>query len=216
MTPDTIRVQLAEDHEVVRAGFRYLLDHESDIVVVAESANGLQACRDYDKYRPDILVIDISMAEMNGLEAIRRILSRHADARILVLSMHTGLIAERALQQGARGFISKQCAARELITAIRRVMAGVRYLDSSLLERTMTRVQEPSKDDALQLSKRELEVCMLLADGQSVSHISDQLHLSEKTVYTYRSSLFRKLGVATVVELVQMVSLLGIHSSFPL
>ena len=200
MGSDPIRVQLAEDHEVVRTGFRYLLDHEDDIVVVAESADGLQACRDYDRCKPDVLVIDISMAEMNGLEAMRRILARHADARILALSMHEGLIAERALQLGARGFVSKQGPARALITAIRKVMRGERYVDPSLGERA-PRVQTPGRNAIPSLSKRELEVCMLLSDGQSVSGISERLHLSEKTVYTYRANLFRKLGVATVVEL---------------
>ena len=214
MIHDPIRVQLAEDHEVVRTGFRCLLDHESDIVVVAESANGLQACRDYDEYNPDLLVIDISMTGMNGLEAIRRILSRHPNARILVLSMHTGLIAERALQQGARGFLSKQCAARELIMAIRKVMQGECYLDSCLHIPASTEKQKVGGTLVSALSKRELEVCMLLADGHSVSGISEQLHLSEKTVYTYRANLFHKLGVASVVELVQIVSMLGIHSAF--
>ena len=214
MGADVIRVQLAEDHEVVRTGFRYLLDHEPDITVVAESASGLQACRDYDKHMPDILVIDISMEGMNGLEAMHRILRRHADARMLVLSMHDGMIAEQALQMGARGFISKQGAARELITAIRKVMRGERYVDPALRHRTMAHSQPQNQEAIPPLSKRELEVCMLLVDGQSVSGISEQLHLSEKTVYTYRSNLFRKLGVATVIELVQIVSLLGIHSTF--
>ena len=213
MNPGPIRVQLAEDHEVVRTGFRYLLDNEDDIVVVAESANGIQACRDYDTYNPDILVIDVSMAKMNGLEATHRILGRHPDACILVLSMHSGLVAERALQQGARGFLSKQCAARELVTAIRKIAQGGHYIDSSLNTQTSPGKQKTGQNPASTLSKRELEVCMLLASGQSVSNISEHLHLSEKTVYTYRTSLFRKLGVVTVVELVQIISLLGVHPS---
>lgn len=213
MSPSPIRVQLAEDHEVVRTGFRCLLGHEDDIEVVAESANGVQSCRDYERYHPDVLVIDISMTDMNGLEAMRRILGRDPEARILVLSMHSGLVAERAMQQGARGFLSKQCAARELVMAIRKIAQGRCYIDSSLGMHASSANQNTGEDAAAALSKRELEVCMLLADGQSVSNISEHLHLSEKTVYTYRTNLFRKLGVATVVELVQMISLLGIHPS---
>jgi two-component system, NarL family, invasion response regulator UvrY len=204
-----IRVQLAEDHEIVRTGFRYLLDYEHDMKVVAESSNGIQACQDYDAFRPDVLVLDISMPDMNGLETIRRILAQDAEARILILSMHTALVAERALRQGARGFFSKQCAIRDLVEAIRRIMQGERYLDAESAERLSLDRSNTGRTSLSPLSKRETEVCMLLVDGRSVSSIAERLHMSEKTVYTHREHILRKLGVATVVELVQLILFLG-------
>lgn len=208
MGSNPIRIQLAEDHEIVRAGFRYLLNNEADMEVVAESANGVLACRHYDEYKPDVLVMDISMPDMHGLEAIRRIMTHDPEACILVLSMHSGVVAERTLQEGARGFLSKRCASRELVMAIRRIMRGQRYIDPELtaqLSPNTEKVPPPS------LSNRELEICMHLVDGRSVSSIAEQMHLSEKTVYVHREHIMLKLGVATIVELTKLASVLGIH-----
>lgn len=213
ITGGPIRVQLADDHEVVRTGFRYLLDHEDDIIVVAESSNGIQACLDYDAYRPDVLLMDISMPDMNGLEAIRRILARDAQARILILSMHTSLVAERVLEQGARGFVSKHCAVRDLVVAIRQIMRGARYLDAETAEQLSLEKDSMGRTSLSPLSKRESEICMLLVDGRSVASIAERLHLSEKTVYTHREHILHKLGVATVLELAQLILFLGIPPS---
>jgi two-component system invasion response regulator UvrY len=208
MASKPIRIQLAEDHEIVRTGFRYLLDNEADMEVVVESANGVQACKHYDEYKPDVLVMDISMPDMHGLEAIRRILIRDPEARILVLSMHSGAVAERTLQEGARGFISKQCAAHELIVATRRIMRGEHYLDPNSAERLSPRMEHAPPPP---LSNRELEICMHLVDGRSVSSIAEQMHLSEKTIYTHREHIMLKLGVTTVVELTKLATILGIQ-----
>jgi two-component system, NarL family, invasion response regulator UvrY len=208
MASRPIRIQLAEDHEIVRTGFRYLLDNEPDMDLVAESADGVQACRHYGEYKPDVLVMDISMPDMHGLEAIHRILLRDPGARILVLSMHSGVVAERTLQEGARGFICKRSAARELVVAIRRIMQGERYLDPESAEQLSPRMENASPPS---LSNRELEICMHLVDGRSVASIAEQMHLSEKTVYTHREHIMRKLGVATVVELTKLASILGIQ-----
>jgi two-component system, NarL family, invasion response regulator UvrY len=208
MASRPIRIQLADDHEIVRTGFRYLLDNEPDMDLVAESADGVQACRHYGEYKPDVLVMDISMPDMHGLEAIRRILLRDPGARILVLSMHSGVVAERTLQEGALGFICKRSAARELVVAIRRIMRGERYLDPESAEQLSLRMENASPPS---LSNRELEICMHLVDGRSVASIAKQMHLSEKTIYTHREHIMHKLGVATVVELTKLASILGIQ-----
>lgn len=208
MTGNPIRVQIAEDHEIVRTGFRYLVDNEHDMEVVSESVNGIEACRDYGRYKPDVLVMDISMPDMHGLEAIRRILVHHPGARILVLSMHSGVVAERTLHQGACGFINKRTAARELVAAIRRIMAGERYVDAE----TETQLSSKWKKSVpSSLSNREMEICMHLADGRSVSSIAKQMHLSKKTVYSHRERIMLKLGVASVVELTKLITILGIQ-----
>lgn len=209
MTDRLIRLQLVDDHEMVRSGFRHLLEKEGDMRVVAESASGKLAYRDYAQYEPDVVIMDISLPDMSGLEVMRRILREYSKARILMLSMHAGLVAERAMQMGARGFICKRSGARELVKAIRQLMAGETYIDPA------AGVSEPGDEAAgstgLSLSRRELEVCMLLAQGRSVAEIADQLHLSEKTVYTHRQRIMDKLGVSTSVELAQLVTRLGMQ-----
>jgi len=202
----SIRIQLAEDHEVVRSGFRHLLNSEDDMEVVAESANGVQARRDYDEYKPDVLVMDISMPGMNGLDVARQILNRHSEARILILSMHSGMVVDAALQQGIRGFISKQCGVRDLTVAIRKIMQGERYLDHESADQLTLGKRKTGKALLSFLTKRELEVCMLLTDGQSVSNIAEQLHLSKKTVYTHREHILYKLGVRSIAALTLLTS----------
>lgn len=204
-----VRIQLVDDHEIVRAGFRHLLEKEGNMQVVLESATGKQACRDYDACRPDILIIDISLPDISGIEVIRRILLDHPHARILVLSMHSGMVAERAMQLGARGFVCKRSGARSLVSAIRRIMRGGNYLDEEAEAEMPKRAAKPSLP--VPLSRRELEVCLLLTEGQSVAEIAATLHLSEKTVYTHRQHIMDKLGVVTPVELAQVANRMGIR-----
>jgi len=205
-----VRVQLVDDHDVVRIGFRYLLESVDDIQVVAESATGKQACLDYDNYRPDLVIMDISLPDISGLEAMRRILQKHPKARTLMLSMHSGKVAERALQMGARGFICKSSGANLLLTAIRTIMQGKRYLDHHASAQPIGPVDDPSKPPSQPLTRRELEVCILLSDGRSVGAIAAALHLSEKTVYCHRQHIMDKLGATTVIELAQVAARMGI------
>lgn len=208
MSKPPVRVQLVDDHEVVCAGFRHLLEHEGNMQVVAESSNGKQACKDFETHRPDILVMDISLPDISGLEVLRRILGDHADARVVMLSMHVGMVAERAMQLGARGFVCKRSGAGALVSAIRSIVRGGRYVDPA------AKVQQAiSAQQASMLSKRELEVCILLAQGKSVSDIARLIHLSEKTVYTHRQHIMDKLGVTTAIELAQVATRMGILSN---
>jgi two-component system, NarL family, invasion response regulator UvrY len=207
-----IRIQLAEDHEMVRSGFRYLLNSEEDMEVVAESATGLQAGRDFERYKPDVLVMGLSLPDMNGLIVVRHILNRYPEARILVLSMYSGPVAEAALQQGALGFISKQCGVRDLIMGIRKIMRGERFIDPETAEQ-LKRIKEMGKEGTLSsLTKRELEVFRFLANGQSVSSIAKLMHLSEKTIYTHREHILNKLCVKSVSALTQITLIMNMFS----
>lgn len=206
-----LRIQLADDHEIVRAGFRHLLEKEPDMKVVAESDSGKQACRDYDACRPDVLVMDISMPDISGLEAMRRILQEHPEAKVLILSMHSGMVATQSMQMGARGFICKRSGSKALISAIRTIMDGQLFLDREMDESWPGHGIGQTSDAPASLTKREIEICMRLADGRSVAEIADAMHLSEKTVYTHRQHIMDKLEVKTAVELARAVSRLGIH-----
>ncbi len=208
---ESIRVQLVDDHEIVRAGFRHLLEKEGDMQVVAESDSGKQACRDYNASLPDVLLMDISLPDISGLEAMHRILLAHPAARILVLSMHTGMVAERAMQLGARGFVCKRSGSTTLLTAIHAVMRGKRYLDNNAaIPLSIKQAADPLKPLSQPLTRRELEICMHLTEGRSVGDIANALHLSDKTVYTHRQHIMDKLGVVTPVELAQVAARMGI------
>lgn len=209
----TVCIQLVDDHEIVRAGFRHLLEKESDMKVVVESSTGKQAYLDFEKYEPDMLVMDISLPDISGLEVMRRILLGHPGARILVFSMHSGMVAERALQQGARGFVCKRSGARALISAIHQIMRGGCYLDGQAGAQALKKVIGLPKPISSLLSKRELEVCLLLTEGRSVAAIAEALHVSEKTIYTHRQHIMEKLDVTTTIELAQAATSMGIHSS---
>jgi len=211
MSARRIRVQLVDDHEVVRVGFRHLLEREGDMQVVAESACGRQAGRDFATHQPDILIMDISLPDFSGLEAMRRILLGHPQARIVVLSMHAGMVAERAMQLGACGFVCKRSGASVLVSAIRSIMRGGRFIDAAA--GVQTSVNRPQATNPSPLSRRELEICILLTQGKSVAEIARELHLSEKTVYTHRQHIMDKLGVATTVELAQVATRMGIQSN---
>jgi len=207
-----IRVQLVDDHEVVRIGFRYLLEGDAGMQVVVESETGKQACKDYDALLPDVVIMDVSLPDISGIESMRRILLKHPRARILMLSMHAGMVAERAMQLGAYGFICKRSGARLLISAIRKVMAGGRYLDVEAGVKLPADKGSSEQEKSLtsSLTRRELEICILLTEGLSVIDVAGRLHLSEKTVYTHRKHIMDKLGAATSVELSQVAARMGI------
>lgn len=203
-TNKSIRIQLIEEHEVARVGFRHVLESEDDMEVVAESASALQACRDYDRNQPDVLVTGLSLPDMSALEIIRHILGFDPQARIIVLSMHSGLVVDAALQLGVRGFVSKKSGAQDLIMTIRKVMQGEYYIDpesAARLKRTKARMVDASLSN---LTRQEMEIFGFLADGQSVSGIAGQMQLSTKTIYTHRANIMNKLGVKSTTALAKI------------
>jgi len=200
----TIRVLLADDHRVITDGLRSLIDARPDMRVVGIASDGLQAVRQSLDVKPDVVVIDQTMPEMNGTEATRLIRERNESIRVIILSMHSNPAhVERALHAGANGYVLKSSAGEELLNAIRVVHAGRRYLSPSLSEDLVERMLRGTEDPLAQLSARELQVLKMLAEGHSIVGIATRLSLSRKTVETYRERLMEKLGVRDLPALVK-------------
>lgn len=198
-----IRTMLVDDHAVVRVGFRMLLQAAVDIQVVAEADSGEAACTKYREDPPDVVVMDISMPGMGGLEAIKRIRAHDAKARILALSAHDDAMhARRALKQGALGFLSKRSAPETLIDAVRAVAGHQHYLDASIAkEIALAGVAGADQSPVEQLSEREFEVFLRLARGATVAQIADDLKLSQSTIGTHLYNVKQKLHAANQAEL---------------
>lgn len=197
-----IRVLLVDDHTVVRTGFRLLLETVGDVRVVAEADSGETACVRFDEVTPDVVVLDLSMPGMGGLETIRRLRARDRDVRTLALSAHDDAMhARRALKQGALGFLSKRTAPETLLEAVRMVAAGQRYIDPKLAQEiALAEVGgAPSPVDAL--SEREFEVFLRLANGAAVPQIASELNLSASTVGTHLYNIKQKLQAGNQAEL---------------
>ncbi|HEU0201309.1 MAG TPA: response regulator transcription factor [Burkholderiaceae bacterium] len=208
----SLRVLLADDHAVMRDGLQALLQ-AAGAEVVAAVANGRDAVRRALELRPDVLVLDIAMPELNGIEALRLVRAKWPEARVVVLSMHAD--AEhvyRALDAGAAGYILKESAGPEVVAAVRAVHVGKRYLSPAiapLADRARPRAG-PSPLESL--STRERQVLQLVVEGRSSAEIAQRVHLSPKTVETYRSRLMKKLGVGDTPALVKFAVQHGITS----
>ncbi len=207
------RILLVDDHEVVRAGYRRLLESTSGIVVVAEAVCGEEAYSRYCELRPDVVVMDLSMAGMGGLEASRRILAFDNNARILVFSVHENeVMLNRALDLGVLGYISKRSASQMMIEAIRKVAAGEMYVGQEMLPFLVKRTVSPDSASVSGLSPREFEVFRLLADSKSVNDIAGLLCLSPKTVGHHMTNIKSKLGIHDLAGLARLAIRLGIIS----
>ena len=198
-----IKVLLADDHAVVRTGFRLLLQSQPDINVVAEAQSGEAACQMYAELSPDVVVMDLGMPGMGGLEAMRRIRARNPAARVLALSAHDDpMHARRALREGALGFLSKRSAPEALIEAISAIAGGRRYIDPALAQKlALAEIEGAARSPIEQLSEREFEVFIRLAGGATVQKIADDLKLSASTIGTHLYNIKQKLGVVNQSEL---------------
>jgi len=211
-----IRVLLVDDHRVVREGLRSLLASYDDIKVVGEASNGREAVRSAQEIRPDVIVMDIAMEDMNGIEATRQIIDTCPGCRVVILSMHaTSEYIHQALKAGAIGYLLKESAGQEVVEAIFAVARGRKYLSQRLSE---TMAEEMIIDDkrlkkegpVQSLSPREREIVQLVVEGKSSSEIADMLFLSAKTIETYRSRLMKKLDTPNVPALVKFAIKHGI------
>ena len=204
----SITVFLADDHAVVRDGLRVLLEAQPDIHVIGDAADGREAIEQVPKLCPDIVIMDITMPALKGIEATRRIAQTCASTQVIVLSMHsTSEHVFRALQAGAHGYVLKESAGSEVADAVRAVHAGRRYLSPAISDRLVDdyvrQRQVEAKSPLERLSPREWEVLQLVVDGESNSEIADILCLSSKTVETYRSRLMQKLNIGDLPSLVK-------------
>lgn len=212
----SITVILADDHAVVRDGLRALLSSQSDIEIVGDAADGREAVRQSASVRPDVVVIDIAMPQLNGIEAASQILEASPATAIVILSMHaTAEHIARALLAGARGYLLKESAGSEVIEAIREVHAGGRYLSKQIsdlvLENYLAQHETAGAKNPLErLSDREREVLQLVVEGKTSAEIADILSLSPKTVDTYRSRIMEKLGIGDLPRLVKFAIQHGI------
>jgi two-component system, NarL family, invasion response regulator UvrY len=198
----TIRVMLVDDHAVVRMGFKLLLEGADDIEVVAEAESGEDAIKRYVEIKPDVVVMDISMPGIGGLEAVTRLLAKDSAAKVLILSAHEDSShPKRLLKAGAVGYLSKRSAAEELILAIHQVAAGKTFLDSKLAQAMAVQQLTGEQNPVEVLSDREFEVFMLLAKGQSVAHIAEKLFLSPRTVGTHLYNIKQKLNAGNSAEI---------------
>jgi two-component system invasion response regulator UvrY len=198
-----IRVLLVDDHAVVRTGFRLLLQSTGEVAVVGEAESGEAACTLYAELEPDVVVMDIAMPGMGGLEALRRMRARHPQVRVLTLSAHDDpMHARRCLSEGALGFLSKRSAPEALIEAVAMIAQGQRYIDPSLAQKlALDEIDGAGKSVTERLSEREFEVFIRLARGGNVQRIAEDLKLSPSTVGTHLYNIKQKLRVSNQSEL---------------
>ena len=202
MATNMISIMLVDDHAVVRMGFKLLLEGAQEISVVAEAESGEEAVRTFQAHNPDVLVMDISMPGIGGLEAIDRILAKVADQKILVLSGHEDVMhARRVLKAGAVGYLTKRSAADALIDAVKTVYRGKTYLEPQIAQELAVEQVSGNKDPVDSLSEKEFKVFISLAKGQSVQDIAEVMCLSPRTIGTHLYNIKQKLGASNSAEL---------------
>jgi DNA-binding NarL/FixJ family response regulator len=205
----TITIFLADDHAVVRAGLRALLEAQPGLKVIGDAADGRDALRQISQLCPDVAILDIAMPQLNGIEAARQILEVCPATQVIILSMHgTGGHIAQALQAGARGYLLKASAGSEVVSAVRAVHNGHRYLSQKILDRVIEDYLNHNRTGQARsplerLTPREREILQLVVESKTSAEIAEMLGLSPKTVETYRSQLMQKLGIGDVPGLVK-------------
>ncbi len=202
------RVLIVDDHPILRKGLSLLINSEPDLTVVAEADNAQRALEKIEAHKPDLLIVDISLPGIDGIELIKTVKLTHRDLPALVVSMHDeSLFAERALRAGARGYIMKQEALEKLLVAIRRVLAGEIFVSekiaTSMLEKMVSSEDRAVSSPIDLLSNRELTVFRMIGQGYKTSQIAEKLHLSVKTIESYRAHIKEKLKLADGTDLLK-------------
>lgn len=208
-------IVLADDHHVVRQGLRVLLEAEPDFSIVGEAADGLEVVATVERLKPDVLVLDLMMPGLNGLEVMREITRRSLPTRVVILSMHANeAYVLQALRSGVAGYVLKESTASDLALAVREAAAGRRYLSSPLSERAIATYIEKAEVTTLDtyetLTSRERQVLHLAAEGYNNSEIAARLSISSRTVETHRANIMRKLNLRTQTDLIRFALKRGI------
>lgn len=212
-----IRVLLADDHKIVRDGLKVLIERCDDMEVVAEAETGREAMLLARRHKPEIVIMDISMPDLNGIDATRQILEGVKGVKVIALSMHSDKqYVDGMLRAGVSGYLIKDCAADELIQCIRIVLSGRICLSPGITGFLVNEYLQPTKDQVLaartELSVREREVLQLIAEGRSTKDIANSLHISVKTVETHRKNIMEKADLHTVAELTKYAIRHGLTS----
>ena len=204
-------IVLVDDHAVVRAGVRRLLEQEPQFEVIGEAESGEKAYQIFGELKPDVMVMDLSMPGMGGLESIRRILMRYEKAKILVLSMHEDLsFANQALKLGAKGYLTKNTLADDLVKSIETVTQGDVFLSDEIAKKIAMQSISGNQDPVHELSAREFEIFRLLAEGLDIDAIASTLNISSKTVSNYQTMIKQKLDINTPIELIRYAIKVGV------
>ena len=212
-----IKILIADDHKITRQGLRSLLENESDMEVAAEAEEGRSAVRLAGEIKPDVIIMDVSMPDLNGMEATRQIVRRLPSVKVVALSMHSdNMFVTEMLKSGVSGYLLKDCAFEELASAIRSVMDGKTYLSPSIsgtiINGYLNRISNPQADDSEILSDREREILQMIAEGKTTKQIALKLHISIKTVETHRRKIMIKLDMFNVAELTKYAIRKGLTS----
>lgn len=207
-----IRVLLVDDHKLVRTGIRRLLTDSAEVEVVAEAESGEEAIALARTHHPQVVLMDVTMPGIGGLEATRKLVQQDSGLRVIALSVHTDdPYPSRLLEAGAAGYLSKDCGAEEIVTAIKRVSRGEVYIDADVARNlALSGLRGRPGPNFQKLSQREMQIMLMVVKGYTIQQISDHLFISPKTVSTYRYRLFDKLGVANDVELTRLAIRHGI------
>lgn len=205
------KILIADDHAMIRDGIKALLKHSKEYQVVAEAATGVEAIEKYQAIRPDLVILDISMPEMNGMDASKNILENDPEARIIMLSMHDDEeYISKCIEQGVKGFVVKEESGKELDYAIRSVLEGKNYFSNHVQQVIVNRytnaaAKRKQKETDVKLTTREVEIVKLISEGLTSQEMADKLFISPRTVETHRANLMKKVGVKNSIELVKRV-----------
>lgn len=207
-----IRILIVDDHELVRVGLRHILEEYADFEVVAEASNGEMAMRLNRKCRPDVVLLDVELPGLSGFEITSRLKKSSPGLHVIALSVRTeSPFPEKLLDAGASGYLTKGCPAVELVRAVRRVVRGERYISADIAQRLALQVTRGSgKSPFDELSAREMEVLLMVTDGRRIADIADAMHLSPKTVATYKYRIYDKLETRNDVDVTRMAMRYGL------